>query len=199
MSGALLDEAMKAQLAVEWERFRKAFSQAGEIGELNLEEWRIVAERDRKGLPPAVSFVAVQRLLTLEKSGLRGQAFRGGEETKDPTMRQAAQAQAHEVRIQDADHSEVYAAMAYYAGRRLGLTEVQAAVLGDATAYLMTGWMQAHSDGSRADRVIMEFKKTAGAPPEGGFFWSNLHSLACRRGFKAMVELVRLMGTPAFR
>jgi len=199
MSVELLDEAMKAQLAVEWERFRKAFSQAGEIGELNLEEWRIAAECDRKGLPTAVSFVAVQRLLTLEKSGLRGQAFRGGEETKDPTMRQAAQAQAHEVRIQDADHSEVYAAMAYYAGRRLGLTEVQAAVLGDATAYLMTGWMQAHSDGSRADRVIMEFKKTAGAPPEGGFFWSNLHSLACRKGFKAMVELVRLMGTPAFR
>src|SRR2546426_11387101 len=112
-------------------------------------------------------------------------------------MRQAAQAQAHEVRIQDADHSEVYAAMAYYAGRRLGLTEGRAAVLGDATAYLMTGWMQAHSDGSRADRGIMEVKKTAGAPPEGGFFWRNPHSLARRRGFKAMVEIVRPMGTPA--
>src|SRR5207247_10051908 len=56
----LLDEAMKAQLAVEWERFRKAFSQAGEIGELNLEERRIVAARERKGLPTAGSFGAVQ-------------------------------------------------------------------------------------------------------------------------------------------
>src|SRR5256712_1738481 len=139
MSVELLDEAMKAQLAVEWERFRKAFSQAGEIGELNLGEWRIAAERDRKGLPPAVSFAAVQRLLTLEKSGLRGQAFRGGEETKDPTMRQAAQAQAHEGRVQDADHSEVYAAMAYYAGRRVGLTEGPAAGVGGAPGHLMTG------------------------------------------------------------
>ena len=199
MTADLLDEAMKTLLALEWDRLRKALSQAGDIGDLNLMELRIVADRDRRGLPPAVSVAAVQGALKLEKSGLRGQAFRGGEETKDPTMRQAGQAQAHEVRIQDADHSEVYAAMAYYAGRRLGLTEVQAAVLGDATAYLMTGWMQAHADGSRADPVIMEFKKTAGAPPEGGFFWSNLHSLACRRGFKAMVELVRLMGTPAFR
>src|SRR3989449_10253444 len=92
MSGALLDEAMKAQLAVEWERFRKAFSQAGEIGELNLEEWRIVAERDRKGLPPPVSFVAVQRLPTLEKAGLRGQAFRGGGGDKGPTHPQGAPA-----------------------------------------------------------------------------------------------------------
>ena len=166
---------------------------------MNLEEWRIVAEWDRKGLPPAVSVAAVQGLRALEKSGLRGQAIRGGEETKDPTIRQAGQAQAHEVRLQDADHSEVYAAMSYYAGKRLGLTEVQAAVLGDAAAYLMTGWMQAHSDGSRADRVIMEFKKTAGAPPESGLFWSDLHSLACRKGFKAMVELVRLMGTPLCR
>src|SRR2546425_9416918 len=113
MSVELLDEAMKAQLAVEWERFRKAFSQAGEIGELNLEEWRIAAERDRKGLPPAVSFAAVQRLLTLEKSGLRGQAFRGGGGTKEPTMRQAAQGPAPEVLVQGAEHSEVYAAMGY--------------------------------------------------------------------------------------
>src|SRR2546425_504904 len=127
MSGELLDEAMKAQLAVEWERFRKAFSQAGEIGELNLEEWRIVAERDRKGLPPAVSFVAVQRLLPLEKSGLRGQAFRGGGETKDPTMRQAAQAPAPEVPIQDADHNGGYAAMADYAGGRVSLAQGLAA------------------------------------------------------------------------
>src|SRR3989442_3133873 len=112
MSGALLDEAMKAQLAVEWERFRKAFSQAGEIGELNLEEWRIVAERDRKGLPTAVSFVAVQRPLTLEKAGLRGQAFRGGGGTKDPTMRQGAPTQAHEDPIQDAGYSEVDAGLA---------------------------------------------------------------------------------------
>src|SRR5437660_10811763 len=107
MSSGLLDEAMKAQLAVEWERFRKAFSQAGDIGALNLEEWRIVAERDRKGLPPAVSVAAVQGPGTLEKSGLRGQAIRGGEETKDPTTRQAGQAQAHEVRLQAAGHSEV--------------------------------------------------------------------------------------------
>jgi hypothetical protein len=199
MSVELLDEAMRAHLALEWERFRKAFSEAGEIGELNLEEWRIVTGRDRKGLPPAVSVAGMQRLLVLEKSGLRGQVIRGGEETKDPTMRLAAQAQAHEVRVQDADHSEVYAAIAYYAGRRLGLNEVQAAVLGDAAAYLITGWMQAHADGSRADRLIMEFKKAAGAPPEGGFLWSNLHSLACRKGFKAMLELARQMGTAAFR
>src|SRR2546425_13348042 len=121
MSGALLDEAMKAQLAVEWERFKKAFSQAGEIGELNLEEWRIVAERDRKGLPPPVSFVAVQRLLTLEKSGLRGQAFRGGGGTKDPTLRQAAPAQAAEGWGPGAGHRERYSAVGEYGGRRVGL------------------------------------------------------------------------------
>src|SRR2546428_12798220 len=84
MSVELLDEAMKAQLAVEWERFRKAFSQAGEIGELNLEEWRIAAERDRKGLPPAVSFAAGQRLLTLGESGPRGEAFPGGGGNQGP-------------------------------------------------------------------------------------------------------------------
>src|SRR2546422_8190446 len=110
MSGALLDEAMKAQLAVEWERFRKAFSQAGEIGELNLEEWRIVAERDRKGLPPPVSFVAVQRRLTLEKSGLRGQAFRGGEGSKGPTTRQAAQTPGRQDSVPDAEHREHFSA-----------------------------------------------------------------------------------------
>jgi hypothetical protein len=114
-------------------------------------------------------------------------------------MRLAAEAQAHEIRIQDMDHSEVYAALAYYAGKRLDLNESQAAVFGDAVAYLLTGWMQAHADSNRADRVIYEFKKAAGAPPEGGFLWSNLHSLACRKGFKAMFELTRQMGTAAFR
>jgi hypothetical protein len=199
MSANLLDEAMKAQLAVEWARFRKALSLAGDIGELNLEEWRIVQERDRKGLPPALSVAAVRGLLKLEQSGLRGQAIRGGEETADPTMRLAAQTQAHEVRLQDADHSEAYAVMAYQAGRRLGLDEAKAVVLGDAVAYLMTGWMQAHAEGSKTDRVIMEFKKSAGAPPESGFLWGHLQSLSCRTGFKAMVEVVRLMGTPVFR
>jgi hypothetical protein len=199
MSVTLLDEAVKAQLALEWDRLRKALSQAGDTGNLNLEEVRVVADRDRRGLPPAVSVAAVQGVLKLEKSGLRGKAFRGGEETKDPTMRLAAEAQAHEIRIQDMDHSEVYAALAYYAGKRLGLNESQAAVFGDAVAYLLTGWMQAHADTSRADRVIYEFKKAAGAPPEGGFLWSNLQSLACRKGFKAMFELTRQMGTAAFR
>src|SRR2546426_9762637 len=90
MSGALLDEAMKAQLAVEWKRYRKAFSQAGEIGELNLEERRIVAERDRKGLPPAVSFVAVQRVLPLGKIGVRGEGLRGGGGNQEAPLGQAA-------------------------------------------------------------------------------------------------------------
>ncbi len=199
MSVELLDEAMKAQLALEWERLKKALSQAGDIGDLNLADLRIVANRDRRGLPPAVSVAAVQAAVKLEKSGLRGQAFRSGEETKDPTMRLAAEAQAHEVRIQDADHSEVYAALAYHAGKRLGLNESQAAVFGDAVAYLLTGWMQTHADSSRADRVLYEFKKAAGAPPEGGFLWSDLHSLACRKGFTAMLELTRQMGTALFR
>lgn len=199
MSANLLDDVMKAHLAVEWERFRKALSQAGDISDLNLDEWRIVEARDRKGLPPAVSVAAVRGLLKLEKSGLRGQAIRGGEETMDPTMKLASQAQAQEVRLQDADHSEVYAAIAYQAGKRLGLTDVQAVVFGDAMAYLTTGWMQAHAEDSRADKVIYEFKKTAGALPEGGFLWSNLHSLVCRQGFKMMVEMARLMGTSMFR
>jgi hypothetical protein len=199
MSVELLDEAMKAQLALEWDRLRKALSQAGDIVDLNLEELRVVADRDRRGLPPAVSVAAVQGALKLEKSGLRVQPFRGGEETKDPTMRLAAKAQAHEIRIQDVDHSEVYAALAYHAGKWLGLNESQAAVFGDAVAYTLTGWMQAHGDSNRADRVIFEFKKAAGAPPEGGFLWSDLHSLACRKGFKAMLELTRQMGTAAFR
>ena len=190
---------MKAQLTVEWARFRKALAAAGDIGDLNLQEWRIVAARDRRGLPPALSVAAVQGLLKLERSGLRGQVIRGGEETADPTMRLAAEAQAHEVRLQDADHSEAYAVLAYQAGRRLGLDEAKAAVFGDAVAYLMTGWMQAHAEGAKTDRVIMEFKKAAGAPPEGGFLWSHLQSLSCRNGFKAMVELARQMGTPVFR
>ena len=199
MSANLLDDAMKAQLAVEWARFRKALALSGDIGELNLGEWRVVAERDRKGLPPALSVAAVQGLLKLEKSGLRGQVIRTGEETVDPTLKLVAQAQAHEVRLQDADHSETYAVLAYQAGRRLGLDEAKAVVLGDAVAYLMTRWMQGHAEGSRTDRVIMEFKKAAGAPPEGGFLWSQLLSLSCRNGFKAMVEMVRQMGTPVFR
>jgi hypothetical protein len=199
MSANLLDEAMKAQLAVEWARFRKALAAAGDIGNVNLEEWRIVQDRDRRGLPPALSVAAVQGLLKLEKSGLRGQAIRGGEETALPTMKLAAQAQAHEVRLADADHSEVYAVLAYQAGRRLGLDEAKAVVFGDAVAYLMTGWMQAHAEGSKTDKVIMEFKKAAGAPPEGGFLWSQLQSLSSRNGFKAMVELARLMGTAVFR
>src|SRR2546425_9140969 len=107
MSVELLDEAMKAQLAVEWERFRKASSQAGEIGELNLEEWRIAAERDRKGLPPAVSFAAVQRLLTLGKSGPRGQALRGGGESKGPPLRPAAHAPGPQARDQDPEPPQV--------------------------------------------------------------------------------------------
>lgn len=199
MSMDLLDDAMKAQLALEWARFRKALAVAGDIGELNLEEWRVVADRDRKNLPPALSVAAVQGLLKLEKSGLRGQAIRSGEETVVPVMKLVAQAQAHEVRLADADHSEAYAVLAYQAGRRLGLEEAKAVVFGDAVAYLMTNWMQAHAEGSRTDRVIMEFKKTAGAPPEGGFLWSQLLSLSCRNGFKAMVDLSRQMGTPWFR
>src|SRR3989454_8260488 len=165
MSVELLDEAMKAQLALEWDRLRKALSQAGDTGDLNLEEVRVVADRDRRGLPPAVSVAAVQGALKLEKSSLRVQAFRSGEETKDPTMRLVAKAQAHEIRIQDVDHSEVYAALAYHVGKRLGLNESQAAVFGDAVAYLLTGWMQAHGDSNRADRAIYEVKTAAARSP----------------------------------
>src|SRR5256885_7607027 len=137
MTVELLDEALKAQLALEWDRLRKALSQAGDVGGLNLEELRIVADRDRRGLPPAVSVAAVQGVLKLEKSVLRGQAFRGGGETKDPTMRLAAEAQVHEGRVLDVDHSEGYAALAYHAGQRSGLDESQAAVVGDAVGYLL--------------------------------------------------------------
>src|SRR3989441_1717991 len=92
MSVELLDETMKAQLALEWDRLRKALSQAGDTGDLNLKEVRVVADRDRRGLPPAVSVAAVQGALKLEKSRRRVQPFRGGEETKDPTMRVAGKA-----------------------------------------------------------------------------------------------------------
>ena len=200
MSDSLLDEAMKAQLAVEWERFKKAFAQAGDIGSLNLDEWRIVAERDRRGLPPALSVAALQGVLKLETGGLRGQNIRGGEETKEPTLRLAAQSQAGEVRLQDADHSELYSTLAFQAGKRLGLNDTQAAVFGDAVAYMLTGWMPAHAADARyPDKVIYEFKKTAGSSPEGGFLWSDLHSLLSRKGFKMMVEAAQLVGTAAFR
>ena len=185
----LLNEAMKAQLAVEWDRVKKALSQAGDIGTLNLDEWRIVAERDRRGLPPALSVVAMQGILTHEKVGLRGQNIRGGEETKDPTNLLAARTQAGEVRLADADHSELYSVLAFQAGRRLGMNDLQAVVFGDAVAYLLTGWMQAHAAEARLpDKVIFEFKKVAGGVPEGGFLWTDLHSLMSRQGFKYMVE-----------
>jgi hypothetical protein len=199
MGADLLDDAMKAQLGVEWDRFRKAFAQAGDIGVLDLDELRIVAERDRKGLPPALSVAAVKNLMNLEKGGSRGQPFRAGEETKDPTLRVAAQARADEVRLHDADHGEIYAALAYHAGKRLGLNEAQAAALGDATAYLLTGWGQVHAEARYVDKVMYEFKKAAGSPPEGGFLWSDLHSLTSRKGFKAMLDMAHLVGTAAIR
>jgi hypothetical protein len=199
MNENLLDERMKAHLGVEWERFRKALAQAGDIGPLNFEDWRITAERDRKGVPPAVSIPAVQAILTLEKSGLRGQAFRGGEQPTDLTLLEVAKAQAGEVRLQDADHSELYAALGYYAARRLGLEERHALVFGDALAYLVTGWGQTHTDGRYTNQLILEFKKVAGSPPEGGFLWAQLHSLVCRKGFQVMAEKSGLIGTALFR
>ena len=199
MNENLLDERMRAHLEVEWERFRKALAQAGDIGPLNFEDWRITAERDRKGLPPPVSIPAVRAILELEKSGLRGQAFRGGEQTTDLTLLAVAKAQAGEVRLQDADHSELYAALAYYAGRRLGLEERHALVFGDALAYLVTGWGQGHTDGRYTNQLILEFKKVAGSPPEGGFLWAQLHSLVCRKGFQVMAEKSGLIGTALFR
>src|SRR5437660_12869618 len=101
MSVDLLDDTMKTQLALEWERFRKALSQAGDIAALNLDEWRIVSERGRKGLPPAVSVLAVQSLVKMEKSGLRGQPVRWGEETQDSTLGKLAQARSAEIEVQD--------------------------------------------------------------------------------------------------
>lgn len=196
----LLNEAMKAQLAVEWGRVKKALSQGGDIGPLNLDEWRIVAERDRRGLPPALSVVAIQAILKNEKEGLRGQNIRGGEETKDPTNLLAAQSQAREVRLQDADHSELYSVLTFQAGKRLGMNGMQAVVFGDAVAYLLTGWMQAHAAEARLpDKLIYEFKKAAGSVPEGGFLWTDLHSLMSRNGFKCMVESGRMVGTAMFR
>jgi hypothetical protein len=199
MNAALLDEVMTAQVSLEWERFKKGLSQAGDIGSLNLDDWRISVERDRRAIPPALSVAAVQGLLRLEKSGLRGQAIRPGEETKDPTQSFAAKAQAEEVRLQDADHSEAYASLAYHAGVRLGLNETQALVFADAVAYLLTGWGQTHTDGRYLDGLLMEFKKAAGSAPEGGFVWKDLHSLACRKGFRMMVERARLIGTVLFK
>jgi hypothetical protein len=199
MNENLLDDRMKAHLGLEWERFRKALAQVQDIGPLNFEDWRITAMRDRKGLPPAVSIPAVQAILTQEKSGLRGQAVRGGEQSKDLTLQQVAKAQESEVRLQDADHSEVYAALGYYAARRLGLEELHALVFGDALAYLVTGWGQSHTDGHYTNQLILEFKKVAGSPPEGGFLWGQLHSLVCRKGFKVMAEKAGLIGTSLFR
>ena len=199
MNESILDESMKTHLSLEWERFRKALAQAGDIGPVNLEDWRIMGERDRKGVPPAVALPAVQAIMTQEKSGLRGQAIRGGEQTKDPTLLQAAQAQATEIRLQDADHSEVYGALGYYAGRRLGLNELAALEFGDALSYLLTGWGQSHTDGRYTNQLILEFKKIAGSAPEGGFVWSQLHSLICRKGFLVMADKARLIGTPHFR
>jgi hypothetical protein len=188
MGTDLLDEAMKAQLAVEWDRVKKALSQAGDIGALHLDEWQIVTERDRRGLPPALSVAAIQEVLKHEKGGLRGQNIRGGEETANPTNRLAAQIQAGEVRLQNPDHSELYSVLAFQAGKRLGLSETQAAAFGDAVAYMLTGWMQAHAADARLpDKLVYEFKKVAGGAPEGGFLWSDLHSLMSRKGFKFMV------------
>lgn len=199
MNEHLLDEPLQAQLGLEWERFRTALSHAGDIGPMNLEDWRVVAGRDRKGLPPAVSVVAVQALVKLEKSGPRGHGIRGGEQTKDATLLEVEKAQAAEIRLQDADHGEVYAAVGYYASRRLGLTEQSAVVLGDALAYLLTGWGQSHTDDRYTNQLLLEFKKSAGTPPEGGFLWSQLHSLTSRKGFKIMAEKAGQIGTALFR
>jgi hypothetical protein len=199
MNEDLLDEPMKAQLRLEWERVRKALSQAGDIGPMNLEDWRIVAARDRRAVPPAISVLAVQALIKLEKSGPRGHGIRGGEQTTDATLLEVEKAQSDEVRLQDADHSEVYAAIGYYAGRRLGLSEQSALVLGDSLAYLLTGWGQSHTDDRYTNQLILEFKKSAGTPPEGGFLWSQLHSLTSRKGFRVMAEKAGQIGTALFR
>lgn len=199
MDETLLDETLRAQLHVEWERFRKVLSQAGDIGDLKIEDLRILPERDRRGVPPAVSIPALQAVAKLEKSGLRGQAIRGGEDSKDPTLRTVAQAQAGEVRLQDSDHGELYGALAYYAGKRLGLQDQHALIFGDAVAYLLTGWGQSHTDGRYIDRLVMEFKKQAGAPPEGGMLWTQLHSLMSRSAFRTMIEKARQIGTAMFR
>src|SRR2546426_10327570 len=104
MSVELLDEAMKAQLALEWDRVRKALSQAGDIGDLTLEELRAVADRDRRGLPPALSVSAVQGALKLQKSSLRVQACLSGAETKTLTIRSLVKVPATATRSQHEDH-----------------------------------------------------------------------------------------------
>ncbi|HZC68329.1 MAG TPA: hypothetical protein VE201_06915 [Nitrospirales bacterium] len=199
MSGELLDEAMKTQLALDWDRLRKALSQAGDIGDLSIEELQVVATPDRKGLPPALSVAAIQGVLSAEKGNPRGQTYRAGEESWDQTQLTVSKIRAGEVRIQDAHHSEVYAALGSQAGRRLGLNERQAATLGDAMAYLITGWGQVHAEERYVTKLIYDFNRTAGSAPEGGFIWSDLHSLVSRRGFKTMVETARAIGTPLLR
>ena len=82
---------------------------------------------------------------------------------------------------------------------KLGLNELPALEFGDALSYLLTGWGQSHTEGRYTNQLILEFKKIAGSPPEGGFVWSQLHSLICRKAFHAMVEKARLIGTPGFR
>ena len=62
MSVHLLNDAMEAQLALEWDRLRKALSQAGDIGNLNLMELQIVEPQDRRSLPPALSVGAIVAL-----------------------------------------------------------------------------------------------------------------------------------------
>ena len=199
MSVELLDETMKAQLVLEWERLRKALSQAGDTGDLNLMELRIVEAQDRRGLPPALSVASIQGVLSAEKWNPRGQTYRAGEESWDPTQLMVSKIRAGEVRLQDAHHSELYAALGYQVGRRLGLNERQAAALGDAMAYLITGWGQVHAEERFVTKLIYDFNRTAGSAPEGGFFWSDLHSLVSRRGFKTMVETAHTIGTPLLR
>src|SRR5438094_7355090 len=86
MSAHLLNEAMKAQLALEWDRLRKALSQAGDIGNLNLMELQIVEPQDRRSLPPALSVGAIQGVVSAEKGNPHGQTYRAGEESRDQTQ-----------------------------------------------------------------------------------------------------------------
>jgi hypothetical protein len=72
-------------------------------------------------------------------------------------------------------------------------------VLGDALAYLLTGWGQSHTDDRYTNQLVLEFKKIAGTPPEGGFLWSQLHSLTSRKGFQVMAEKAGQIGTSLFR
>ena len=195
----LLNDAMKAQMALEWDRLRKALSQAGDIGNLNLMELQVVEPQDRRSLPPALSVGAIQGVVSAEKGNPHGQTYRTGEESRDQTQLSASKIRAGEVRLQDAHHSEVYAALGYQAGRHLGLNERQAAALGDAMAYLITGWGQVHAEERYVNKLIYDFTRTAGSAPEGGFIWSDLHSLVSRRGFKTMVETASTIGTSLLR